>query len=461
MGYQLSLEQFQNSKMFDSKGKLYHKSGNRFKLFPFVTQPNSIPVTELGPLIGSFLCRVEEKKPKEITASELVEKLKEDTEIQAGQEELFFETIRQLFFTTDGSLRPMNLQMIEHMTCTETSQNRIAEYLVDVLGSTETLKKSLDLAKNKNSSNVLEAFVLSKLEFEDEANSHEGVSYFRVVESLRSCFEEDFAYILEDPKRLREYLVSLLELYFFSYTAQTSLQLSRFMDGERDSNIPLYFCLEWEKTSQSRLCFTEGWQKLQGTIEKMLAHAVTLEILNQTKDGSELVDYIRLGEIVSDEEIDLEISEQIDQLTLLYRESITDCVEMNELEKKTSPAGMTSASLRYLYDSIRVQFENTGRIRAYGSYTNKFESYCKKYLKSRGRSGLMLNLSEEDLIFITKLCIKDQEQVRLKDVFKGFERRGIFLDDISKEQATEYYEKLNLIEKKSDSGDAKYVKRIL
>lgn len=114
----------------------------------------------------------------------------------------------------------------------------------------------------------------------------------------------------------------------------------------------------------------------------MLAHAVTLEILNQTKDGSELVDYIRLGEIVSDEEIDLEISEQIDQLTSLYRESITDCVEMNELEKKTSPAGMTAASLRYLYDSIRVQFENTGRIRAYGSYANKFESYCKNILRA-------------------------------------------------------------------------------
>lgn len=461
MGYQLSLEQFQNSKMFDSKGKLYHKSGNRFKLFPFVTQPNSIPVTELGALIGSFLCRVEEKKPKAITAVELVEKLKEDTEIQAGQEDLFFETIRQLFFTSEGSLRPMNLQMIEQITCSETSENRIAEYLVDVLGDTESLKKSLTAAKSKNSSNVLESFVLSKLEFEDETDLREGVDYFRVVESLKGSFEEDFAYILDDPKRLREYLVSLLELYFFSYTAQTSLQLSRFMDGERDSNIPLYFCLDWEKTSQSRLCFTEGWQKLQGAIEKIFAHAITLEILNQTNEGSELVDYIRLGEIVASEEMDSEISEQIDQLTSLYRESITDCVEMNELEKKSSPAGKTSASLRFLYDSIRVQFENTGRIRAYGSYANKFESYCKKYLKSRGRSGLMLNLSEEDLIFITKLCIKDQEQVRLKDVFRGFERRGIFLDDISKEQATEYYEKLNLIEKKSDSGDAKYVKRIL
>lgn len=51
--------------------------------------------------------------------------------------------------------------------------------------------------------------------------------------------------------------------------------------------------------------------------------------------------------------------------------------------------------------------------------------------------------------------------MRLKEVFKAFERRGIFLDDISKDQVADYYEKLNLIEKKSDSGDAKYVKRIL
>ena len=73
----------------------------------------------------------------------------------------------------------------------------------------------------------------------------------------------------------------------------------------------------------------------------------------------------------------------------------------------------------------------------------------------------MLNLSEETLIFLTKLSIKDQDQMRLKDVFKAFEKRGVFLDSASKEQVATYYEKLNLIEKKSDSGDAKYVKRIL
>ena len=461
MAYQLSVEQFLNSKMFDSNGKIHHNSGNKFKLFPFVANNNSAPVLELESLIGSFLCRIEEKNPKKITAAELVEKLREDTEIQVGQEKLFFETIRQLFFTPDGTIRPLNLQMIEQISCSEMSENRIAEYLVDVLGEGDSLRTSLVDAKSKASSNVLEAFVLSKLQFENQSRGEAGLRYFRIIESLKASFEEDFAYVLEDSKRLREYLVELLELYYFSYTAQTSLQLNRFMDGERDHNIPLYFSLEWEKTSQSRLCFTEGWQKLQSAIEKIFAHAITLEILNQTDEASEPVDYIRLNEIVSNDEKDKEVSKQIDALTAIYRASITDCVEMNELEKKFSPSGMTASSLRFLFDSIRIQFENTGRIRAYASYANKFESYCKKFLKSRGRSGMMLNLSEETLIFITKLCIKNQEQMWLKDVFKAFERRGIFLDDISKEQATDYYEKLNLIEKKSDSGDAKYVKRIL
>ena len=73
----------------------------------------------------------------------------------------------------------------------------------------------------------------------------------------------------------------------------------------------------------------------------------------------------------------------------------------------------------------------------------------------------MLNLSEKTLIFLTKICVKDLEVLRLNDVFKEFEHRGVFLDNLSKEQAALYFEKLNLIEKKSDSGDAKYVKRIL
>jgi DNA phosphorothioation-dependent restriction protein DptG len=463
MEYRLNTELFFDDFFVDNGTKFRHTPGKKFKLFPFITQPNSAAVLGLDQLVGRFLCRIEGKKPEPLKVNELVELLKEDTDIQTGQEELFYEVVSHMFFYSDGRLRPLNLQMLEQIPCEESSERRIADYLVDVLGDQTILKSQIENANQHllSSNNVLERLMLSILPTKADSDDLD-VPYFRVTDAVKKPFEADFAYILETQNRTREYLVPLMEFYFFTYTAQACLQLNRFLDGERSVNLPLYFCLEWEKTSQSRQCFTEGWQQLQDAIKVIFAHAVVLEILNQTPNGTFPVDYIELGRIIGEApELDEQIATQIASLTDCYREAIADCPEMKDLQKVISSQGKVATEIRYLYNSVKVQFENTKRIRAYGSYANKFESYCHKYLKSRGRSGLMLNLSEETLIFLTKICIKNQEQMRLKDVFKAFEDRGVFLDIITKEQVASYYETLNLIEKKSDSGDAKYVKRIL
>jgi len=46
-------------------------------------------------------------------------------------------------------------------------------------------------------------------------------------------------------------------------------------------------------------------------------------------------------------------------------------------------------------------------------------------------------------------------------MFIEYQNRGVFLDNTSKELLQEYFAKLNIIDKKSDSGDAQYVRRIL
>ena len=74
---------------------------------------------------------------------------------------------------------------------------------------------------------------------------------------------------------------------------------------------------------------------------------------------------------------------------------------------------------------------------------------------------MMLNITEEFLIFLTKLAIHDEEKLSLNEVCRQFELRGVFLDQPSKDEVVQFYTKLNLIEKKSDNGDAQYVRRIL
>lgn len=88
--------------------------------------------------------------------------------------------------------------------------------------------------------------------------------------------------------------------------------------------------------------------------------------------------------------------------------------------------------------------------------------FCKyRWVKNRKKSGLVLNLTERDIIFLTKVSLRDEEKIRLNDLYKEYEFRGIYLDNSSKEYLQEFFTKLNLIDKKSDSGDAQYVKRIL
>ena len=460
MEYRLTLKQFQEGPMFDSKGKLHHKQAIRLKLFPYVSQNN--PVEDFERLVGTFLCRIEDKKPKGISVSELVERLKEDTDIGVGKEQLFYETVKQIFFDSAEQIRALNLQLLMQNRCKEICEEKLAEYLVDVLGDKVNLNNVLQnaLQKSEKDSNVFERLAVSKLEYIPENNSSSN-HYFRVVDSLAELFSKDFAFVLDSQTRTREYLVSLLEFYCFTYTAQVCMQLNRLTEGERSKNVPLYFCLEWEKTSQSRLCYSQGWQQLQKAMEKMFAHAVVLEILNQTEPGSAQVDYIELAQLVKDNpNLDAEVAAMIDQVTECYRAAITDCPEMSELEKRQVQEDKTEESIKYLFDSVKTQFE-CARLPPYRRYADNFAVLCQKYLKRRGRSGQMLNITEENLIFLTKLAIKNQEQMRLIDVFDEFQARGVFLDDFSKEQVTIYYEKLNLIEKKSDSGDAKYVRRIL
>lgn len=471
MSYVLSIPSFNRTfavKEEDSKLRMTHNNGIRFKLLPYVTSSSVEACTDLSTVVGRYLAKIERKESVSLSMQELITRLRndEELEIQLGTDEIFSQVVRHMFFDANGKIRPINLRMFLQISCKDKNETKLADYLVDVLGDQEHLRKTLEKALKKADaqSNALERFAASKFELKAPESSLKSEQHYqRITNALVENFEKDFEYILGARNRTRDYLVPLLEFYYFAYTAQMILQLNRFLDGDREKCIPLYFCLEWEKTSQNRQCFREGWNILQDAISRVFAHVIVLEILNQTEDETEPIDYIKLREFINcAPEEDHRIAEEIKKLTDYYRSIITDCSVMTELSRRQSQDGETVAEVKYLFDSVRLQFENTTqRNRPYNSYAKNFRDYCRKYLKSRGRSGMMLSISEEMLIFLTKISIKDQEKVRLNDIFTEFESRGVYLDDHSKSEVMQYYEKLNLIEKKSDSGDAQYVKRIL
>lgn len=458
MTYTIDKNAFEN--YFITNESFKHSSGTYFKLFPYVTSPN-VDFTKLESVLGQVLCKIQKIEPEIRDEEDIINDIVSETDVELGLEEEFREVVKQLFFETSGELIPLNLMMIEQNECHESSEKKLAEYLGDVLGDTDVLQASIKSAKSslKSASNVLESLLYSKLTTRT-ANVVSKKNYFRVVDGLHKKFEDDFSYILSSDVRTREYLLKLFEFYYFSYTAQTFLQLNRMFDGEREQNVPLYFSLEWEATKIHGKYITEGWNILQETIQDAYSHAVVLEMLNVNDNDSQM-DYIEIRKYIEEHpDENMALKSIIDELCTIYAEHISDCPLLDSMIQEDASKD-TEDSINLLYRLVKTQFDNTSRGAASGRYSDKFEDYCMQFLKNRGRNGYVLNISEDTLILLTKVSIKDNEKMKLSDVFKEFESRGVFFEKEVKEQVANYYERLNLIEKKSDSGDAKYVKRIL
>ena len=460
MKYKLSEDLFKQTYV-DSNDKIRHKTGSRIKLFPYITNKAAEPITDLETITGRIISLIEGVQIPKIILDDIIAELEKSTKVPVGYEEVFKRLITTIYFTPDGNIRPLNLKLLEASRDVDSTEKKLAEYIASTLGEKQILKEAIKQAhynSNKNS-NVLENMIISSIS--KDVTDIEGDVYFRITESLKDKFNSDFEFLMGNEKLIKEHLVQLLEFYYFSYTAQAVMNLERYFEGNRNETIPLFFSLDWEKTSLSRRCYIEGWMKLQEAINKVFAHVVVLDFLNLTPEGFPLVDYIELRNIVDgDIEVAEEMAKEVSKITDLYREYIQDCSQMKDLERDPEKIGDFEAEVRFLFKSVKTQFEYA-RSGPYKAYAKKFSAYCDKFLKSRGRSGMMLTLTEEMLLFLTKISIKNHDRLRLKDVFEEFRLRGVYLDDASKDEITAYYEKLNLIEKKSDSGDAKYVKRIL
>lgn len=94
-------------------------------------------------------------------------------------------------------------------------------------------------------------------------------------------------------------------------------------------------------------------------------------------------------------------------------------------------------------------------------YQKAFQAIVSKFFRKHGGSlGTILSLSQEHLLMLIAVSITE-DRIELKQLWTELEKRGVWLDFHSKEEVVKVLDKLNYMEKKSDSGDAQYVKSIL
>lgn len=454
--YKIDLDIFKNTFLDIKKTgnvEFKHATNKRFKDLPFVAKDKAV-VKDFKGVAGEYLRLVKGKKLESIVEKEEV--LKNVLELVAcdPKDQYHLKSIiNQVYFNELGELSLFSPEALLYINA-DSSDKKIAQFIYDVL-----LGSRLPDSEVQAISNVMDNLIYQALpELKEQKETK--LEYVAMLPMVKKRFIEDFEYILKDQERIKKYLKPLLVHYYFFYIAQLSIKLNHMFNADLDKVEELFFSVEWEKLSRSRLAYDQGWKKLERNAKKLFSHSKLLEMLNQNDSGN-VYAYKDIARDIAGLD-GSKFQEEVGEITQIYIEHIKD-FDLTKVQMKETYSYELLNQIAYLFDCIDAQFQKpSSRNRAYESYSNWFIMFCKEnVLKNRKSLGFTLNLTEEDIIFLTKICIKDQGKVKLKDLFKEFEYRGVFLDVKSKEEIHIYFEKLNLIEKKSDSGDAQYVKGIL
>jgi DNA phosphorothioation-dependent restriction protein DptG len=484
MNYTFSPEKFINNFKVDidkKKGadalRLINKQGIRIKIFPYsATSNKQAPiVTDLKDIIGDFVQKILNIKAFNANFGQIKQYIQDEVNVseQNDLDELI-ENIRLLFFR-NGKFVTNNIGLYAYQGKPEKgsketerynkSVNELSTFLYNVFNIGEEDEQLIKSVMEHYQYNVLEKLIIDAIRSSEKIKVNETREeniYFTEFKRAGKMFKKDFHFMLNNGMTTPKDLSNLFALYYLFYTSQTCVLLDSFGSGEENKLVPMYFALDWEKVSKNRKACQEGWKKLEQKVNHILYHAVTLELLNQIDDEKVVYDYKSLSYFVESGELnDHRTAEEIRKIEQFYTDAIGDYKGFNTIPKKYGK-NETDSAMRHLFECVQAQFEHTKRKRASSAYCEKLTSFYKnRWLKNRKRAGLVFNLTESDIIFLTKITIQDHDQIRLVDLFKEYENRGIYLDNSSKEKLQNFFTRLNVLDKKSDSGDAQYVRRIL
>ena len=364
------------------------------------------------------------------------------------------ELIRDNLIDKDGNMNIFHPNLLNYIQLTDgkesNGEKKIAQFIYDLFFSNSN--KIEDVFKDEEKNDVITKLILHKLDgLENIDNKEIKNKYFNKLNFISEVAREDFEFISKHKDFFLKNFQTLLSYYYFYYITQMCVKLNKKDKADFSKPEELYYLLDWEKCSKNRRSVIKGYKYVKSEGRNLLVNINIVEHLNYlfNVEGYTVAEIVELMNDLNDEE-KTKYLKTIREWIRIYKDNfLQEPVEL-ELEFNSLVEELENSILRKMDQAPMTR------------YFKSIEEIGKTYfLKSRGGAyGYMLNLTQEMILILTAVCIKENK-ITLNNLYKEYEKRGIFLDIYSKPLVEELLGKLNLIEKKSDSGDAQYVKAIL
>lgn len=438
-----------------------HSQDDMLKLIPFTTTKGKTGFNDFTGVVGSFSRLIDHKKVKlSFDMVDFFSKLNELLEHNEKEcKDKLVNIVKELFIK-NNELIPFNIKSMKYIPANN-DNDKIAQFLYSMFVD-KRIEEEYNQSYGNEDSNVLQRLVFDALPVLKEDDHKEMSKYECFLPYVQTVFQKDIIYLFTRPELYKKSLKRFLEYYFMFYVTQLAIKLSRFEKGDYEVE-KIYMTLSWEIATKTRRSYEMGWKYVKEYIPQLFSHAITLEFLAHNNKKI-CLDYIRANDLFSKENDDT-TAEMISKIVDKYKKWIPNVDYTKCIHKQDAIVTCkTVDELKKLFEIIDFQFLNsTTRKAAYRRYTARFIEFVhSNFGKRRGALGYTFNITEQDIILFTEIILGENKgRIRLVLLFDEFERRGLIFDRDSQREIVKLYEKLNLLEKKSDSGDAQYVKSIL
>ncbi|KAB7707118.1 DNA phosphorothioation-dependent restriction protein DptG [Bacillus aerolatus] len=452
-----------------SKNGLTHDTGTVKSALPF----NSSKVTSVfkdsfREIVGELIRYTTGKKiPAALLEDEdgfsdkpLVNKVTQGIEFDDDEsEEVFIGFLEDYLYGENKKVRPLHLYLFLYIALGEKDENekkKYARFIHEVFY--EEKEEIREIFLNKETDNLLTQMIIESLPVMEENKKKQArASYSRVNQSLVNIFQQDFIYLSGKKEYFLKQFPLLLHYYVFQYILQLLLSSQSFGSYATKEVKALHFVLDWETGIGSYRDAVKDYSLVKDHAKSLFVHIhcqshLSYHSLNKG-DSREFFTYHEVLEKV------LCLSEEQQQIEKkALQEWIKTYCEFAKVELPTAlEEGQFTDLFRELFNCLKKGMSEEVCIK-YGKNIDQVGSSVA--LKSRGRHGNILNLTQELFLLLCAVAVKDRK-IPLKELFAQLEKRGVIFDRYSRGEAIKLLDQLNHIEKKSDSGDAQYVKPIL
>ncbi|MCQ2365543.1 MAG: DNA phosphorothioation-dependent restriction protein DptG [Akkermansia sp.] len=399
----------------------------------------------------------------------IVPYLRDEMKMEKAEIDLFSDILRDVLYIS-GNLNITDSTFLKYVPLMPASENTIpkeqakreagqrkaARYLYDMAGC------SCPCLSDENQdlfSQILHDAFADRKQIEDSPTAEAG---YTILPYIRKSFIKDLEWMLLQADSIK---VRYLHLFFHFYlcysVTQTIVSLSaKKTDPLTDPEV-FYFILSSERVPVKHEAVEKGWPNKvrKGLLDKLYGHAQALDIANCILGGN-VGFYPDVLSALQETPFEENKEALEDLLKQYYKEKLAR-LSIRKTEKNYQEISRSEDELEIdSYKDFLLKLEDLCADLQSTSYISRMRKkiidlMTMRFLK-RGRGVLVLSLDDEMFLFLTAMLTRGNK-TKLEEVYTRFLKYGMAFNRETRAAMEQYLLKLNLLDRKSDAGEAQYV----